>query len=131
MKKFITICLIMAATFVMQAQKNELNKEETVAYIEKLYKANYYQVSSVSLDGGILVVVEEGKSGKSEKIRHEIKNSPFRIHQIEDQFFIDHNNDKYFMWFLKTKTDAERMKKALEHLQKLIQTEGSDDPFGN
>jgi hypothetical protein len=131
MKKLITFCLIMVTTFVMHAQKKELNKEETVAYIEKLYKANYYQVSSVSLDANILQIEYEGKSGKTEMIRTEIKNSPFGIHQGDEYFFIEHNNNRFFIQFLQTKTDADRMKKALEHLQKLIQTEGSDDPFGN
>jgi hypothetical protein len=128
MKKLITICLIMATTFAMQAQKKELNKEETVAYINKIFD-------------GKMVISMMGKTLNYERSNEKIDlNSDGVIsikhnyleHLEKHNYFIhyDYGNIHDTLYCTSFESDASRLKKAFEHLLELLKTDDSD-PFGN
>ena len=147
MKKLITICLIMAATFATQAQNKELNKEETIEYIKKLaHSISDSRIVDVTLNGKMLE--KHWDSGTVD--RFELKpfgeymvvktpNMYFNHSDHEGGYGIIESADKYkkiehfcvFAIFnLSNEDEANRMGKALNHLMKLLQTDNSD-PFGN
>lgn len=142
MKKLITICLIMAATFAMQAQKKELNKDETIEYIDKLWKSSFIDAPSlapisVKVDGKIIEVknYDENVDGGIAKRRSTITGSTiFEITSFKPKY-TDLNysitiRKEEILDGISTYEDASRLKRALEHLQKLLETDDSD-PFRN
>jgi hypothetical protein len=128
MKKIITICLIMAATFTMQAQKKELNKEETIAYINKIFD-------------GKMVISMMGKTLNYEKSNEKIDLDPHGVISIKNNYLKHLEKHNYFIHYdygsindtlycTSVESDANRLKKAFEHLLELLKTDDSD-PFGN
>lgn len=140
MKKLITICLLIAIAFNAnaQTQNTSLNKQQTLDYIEKLFKANYessdnLKVTEFKLDGKIL-------SWKSQVIGIRVDLSKVTsletsqygtVYNPNYQVFYKTNNDRIaVLTWVRVESDAKRLIKALEHLIELLKKETSNDPFG-
>ena len=142
MKKLITICLLLATAFIVnvQAQNAPLNKQQTLEYIEKLYKETFeynpdknFTVFNVTLDGKILqVIYSNGLKSRIELF----SNQTLTITKDDPKYGYDiiYNppikNNKNILTHISLESDAKRLKKALEHLIEILKTEKSTDPFG-
>jgi hypothetical protein len=136
MKKLITICLLLATAFSVnaQAQNAPLNKQQTVDYIEKLFKAAFkqgaFKVNSVTLDGKILhATFSDGNINRTDLSED---NLLVILGPKSDGYHIKFSpeNEKMIFCCIQLEADAKRLKKALEHLIEILKTEKSTDPFG-
>lgn len=137
MKKLILSCIILLLTLNnTQAQNAPLNKQQTLEYIEKVFKETYKfdetltKPESVILDNKILQVnLSSGKKSRVELLPNQqllIKKDP-----SFDCYHIGYNNvNQYILYYISTESDAKRLKKALEHLIEILKTEKNTDPFG-
>jgi hypothetical protein len=137
MKKLILSCIILLCTLNnIKAQNAPLNKQQTLEYIEKVFK-ECYKVDETStkpervvLDNKILQVnLSSGKKSRVELL----SNQPLLIKKDPtfDRYHIGYNNvNQYILYCISTESDAKRLKKALEHLIEILKTEKNTDPFG-
>lgn len=133
MKKLILICTILLCTLsITQAQNTPLNKQQTLDYIEKLYKATYlyqdFKVLSVTLDDKTLnISITSGNVFRKDLTRPE----SLAIALVAPGYNVSYPSDKYEILFaIQNEIDAKKLKKALEHLIEILKTEKSTDPFG-
>jgi hypothetical protein len=137
----------MSSIFAMQAQKKELNKEETVAYIEKIIvnadkaahghpgeKYNTVNIENLTLEGKVLTMKYEDNGVYMTEL------NPYA--QVSVDYKYIGNNYSAGKWYvvkvgsevicskITIESDANRLKKAFEHLLELLKTDDSD-PFGN
>jgi SNF2 family DNA or RNA helicase len=142
MKKLILFCIILLGTLSsLQAQNAPLNKQQTLEYIEKLFKDSYswgdYYIKSISLKGNTL---EWYSTNSNEKHRVYISKLNYLIVEKQDRgacnfpyhpyFDISGDKGEYILGGIMLESDANRLKKALEHLIEILKTEKSTDPFG-
>lgn len=139
MKKIIFAFIICISTsFYTSAQTPSLNKQQTLEYITKLWKANYDDadgsLTSVTLDGKVLTVITS--KGKSHRTDLTIINP--RLLLISNDIFdgktyyfihIEGSKAKSIIFGIQLESDALRLKKALEHLIEIVKAEKSTDPF--
>lgn len=148
MKKLLTICLLIATTFTVNAQ--ELNFEQTVTYINTFFKDNskipYYNGESNT--GYLILGIQASKDGKIvffANYKNQIPTtnfdsplSSFNLFDVKE--FKNTNGNLYFYAAeqstkkigyldLHSESNSERIKKAFLHLQSLCNK--SEDPFGN
>lgn len=117
----------------LKAQNAPLNKQQTVEYIEKVYKSTYkfqeFKVSSVVLDSKTLALTYSD----GEVLRKDLS--------LPEHLKISNNDHGYMVAFdtikqnvilgcIQIESDAIRLKKALEHLIEILKTEKNTDPFG-
>jgi hypothetical protein len=136
MKKLILFCIIFFGMQIhLQAQNAPLNKQQTLDYIENLFKVAYYykdfKVNDILLDGKILTIsFSEGSNVRKDLSKSEPLKVGFASNNVG---YCVHNsssvNDQ-ILWGIQTETDAKKLKKALEHLIEILKTEKSTDPFG-
>lgn len=134
MKKLITICLLLAIPLSVnaQAQNTPLNKQQTLDYIEKLFKATYRyeddKVLSVTLDEKTLnISITGGNVFRRDLTRLE----SLTIDLVAPGYNVSYPSDKLEILFaIQIEADAKKLKKALEHLIEILKTEKSKDPFG-
>lgn len=133
MKKLILFCIILLCTLNnTQAQNAPLNKQQTLDYIEKLFKSSYRfentQIESLSLDHKTLVI----KFNDGGESRRNLSNISLSIKEDDEkEFFIKSvAENKSVLFHIQTEEDAKRLKKALEHLIEILKTEKNTDPFG-
>lgn len=137
MKKLILFFGILLFTLnYTQAQNAPLNKQQTLEYIEKVFKETYKvdetstKPERVILDNKILQVnLSSGKKSRVELL----SNQPLLIKKDPsfDRYHIGYNNvNQYILYCISTESDAKRLKKALEHLIEILKTEKNTDPFG-
>lgn len=155
MKTITTILVLFCSINLIYAQKAKPSKEETVKYISDLYskgsehtyKPSSYPAEttikglSVTLDGKTLnVKFNDSKVGdKSYRISLVNVALPLEVEYTEGSYgetFYYHSyysvkirNGKSILSYFSLKDDAERIKNALEHLIKIVQSEPDDDPF--
>jgi len=135
MKKLILFCIILLCTLSsIQAQNAPLNKQQTLDYIEKLFKSTYKQGSfkfnSVTLDGKILnSTFSDGAIYRTDLSKDELL---VILGPETDGYHIKFSpeNEKIIFCCIQLEADAKRLKKALEHLIEILKTEKSTDPFG-
>ena len=137
----VTILLFLTSTQQTQAQ----TKEETVKYISDLYSKgseHFYKLSSppssnktkglsVTLDGKTLnVKYNDSRSGdNSDRISLINVALPLETYYFHSYYGVGIRNGKSILDNFSLKDDAERIKNALEHLIKIVQSEPDDDPF--
>jgi hypothetical protein len=141
MKKLILLCFILLCSLNnTQAQNAPLNKQQTLDYIEKLYKASFrfkrdltFVVTSVTLDNKTLQVnysngikyrtpLEDDRLLKVKFIADEGYQVSYEASEkLKDVCFSS----------LQIESDANKLKKALTHLIEILKTEKNTDPFGN
>jgi hypothetical protein len=135
MKKLILFCIILLGTFsCTQAQNTPLNKQQTLEYIEKLFKASYkqnnFKVTSVVLDRKILNTTFSDDS----ILRTDLSKNELLVIEGPDTYGFhikfSPENEKQIFCCIQLEADAKRLKKALEHLIEILKTEKSTDPFG-
>lgn len=124
----IAILLLFSLTSFAQ-QKKELTKEETLTYINDLFKKSTGLKTTYSLDGKTLVYTYEGGTsrfylGNKSQLKVEEKD-------IEGKYWIWFPDGKLAGIYALTEEDAKRLKNALEHLIKLLKAEPDTDPFAN
>ena len=154
MKTLATILILFCSINLTYAQKAKPSKEETVKYISELYSkgSGYtYKASntgvktskglSVWLDGKILNVKWNDSEEGDKTYRISLANVvlPLEIEYFkgfdkEESFIPTHynlkaSNGKIILSGFLLKDEAERIKNALEHLIKIVQSEPDDDPF--
>ena len=131
MKKVILLfILFISVQSQLKAQNAPLNKQQTLEYIEKVYKSTYkweeIKVVSVSLDGKILVLIlSSGNSYRSNLMLAE----SLKIDKYSTGYQIG-LKDLPILFAIQLEADAIRLKKALEHLIEILKTEKNTDPFG-
>lgn len=138
MKKLITICYLLSMAFTSNAQNNtsiktSLNKQQTVEYIEKVFKSTYkfedFKVTSVILDSKTLVL----NYSDGEVVRKDL-SLPYSIkilkYELGYAVGFDTIERKIILGPIQIESDALRLKKALEHLIEILKTEKNTDPFG-
>jgi len=147
MKKiFLAFLVLFSVAYTAKAQTPPLNKQETLDYISKIYKSTHlrptqpqWKVEKVHVDAKVLIITYidgtlERKDflnlknlivAKSEETSLEPGNGLYYI--VEDGKDIKSN---IFMC-IQLESDANRLKKALEHLIELVKAEKSTDPFDN
>lgn len=145
MKKILlAFAIYFVTSFVTNAQTPPLNKQQTIEYIDKEYKNAFkrpsqptFKIIKVELDKKILVrTFENGdrarndlsnltnlKVEKFSRLSSELGNGLYYI--VEEGKEIENS----LLGFIELELDANRLKKALEHLIKLVKTEKSIDPF--
>ena len=133
MKKGITIYLLIATAFCIniKAQNTPLNKQQTLEYIERVFKLAYSfkdnKVTNITLNGNILNITFNGRTEDTcnlltpELLQVGLKSNGYNVH-FSEQIVV--------LYCIQTETDAKRLKKALEHLIELLKIETSTDPFG-
>ncbi|OFM81175.1 hypothetical protein HMPREF2660_00835 [Weeksella sp. HMSC059D05] len=112
-------------------------KDETVKYINDLYKKTYsftdssgtiMKVEKVTLDGKVLEVsYSNGDSYRKELMKYKT----LVISEDEPSKYLikgSDNGKNIFAW-ISSEEDAKRLKNALEHLIKIVQDEPETDPF--
>ena len=140
MKKIVLFFIILLGTLsISQAQNAPLNKQQTLEYIEKLFKESFIygepsiKVISVTLDNKILEVnLSEGTKTRKEFLPNQllmIKNSTIS-NSYHIGYYAEGKEDVNLLYHISTESDAKRLKKALEHLIEILKTEKSADPFG-
>ena len=142
MKKLYTICLLIATVFSVNAlaQNAPLNKQQTLDYIEKLFKESFIygeslvKVVSVTLDNKILQVnLSDGAKSRNELLLNQllmIKKSNMAANRYHIGYYFEGKADVNVLYHISAESDANRLKKAIEHLIEILKTEKSTDPFG-
>lgn len=143
MKNLFTLFVLFLGlgTQFLQAQNSSpLKKQETIDYIEKVYKESYSgkyagnEVLSVECEGSIIILRFSAhkntddldvkkfdlKKYDPEAVKLEKTTFGYRIIDDKDTFF----------YAIMTEIDANRIIKAFSHLIKLVREEKSTDPFG-
>lgn len=136
MKKLITLFVLFLGLGLANAQETKPTKDETVKYINDLYKKAFdsdkdVKIESVTLDGKILLITFA--SGRSFR-RPIFKKESLKIVKRDNDnlFSIYYESDiSELIWAIQTEEDAKRLKKALEHLIDILQNEKNADPFGD
>jgi hypothetical protein len=138
MKKLITICLLVAATFTVNAQQKP-TFEETLEYINAMFKENEIILYPGNSSHGYQVIkISVEKSGKiiAYKNSTDILCS-FNLFDIKSFDFLPTNNynflnskkeSQYLAYFGRLNLNAGKLEKALTHLRTLCVK--SVDPFG-
>ena len=136
MKKIVLFFIILLGTLSsLQAQNAPLNKQQTLEYIEKLYKETYQfnenKVLSVTIDGKILVI-KFSSDGISRRDLSKADSLFLGKPNSSGHFDIRFVSEYYaqILCCIQLEADANRLKKALEHLIEILKTEKSTDPFG-
>ncbi|MDR2270531.1 MAG: hypothetical protein LBF27_06450 [Sphingobacterium sp.] len=136
MKNFLLICfLFFGAHSGLEAQNAALNKQQTIAYINKLYKVAYRyketKIDTVTVDGKVLTVfLSTGQHYRSDIS----KSEPLIIARVKSGYQIRYKsaaNTEEILWAIQTEDDAKRLQKALQHLIGILKTEKRTDPFGS
>lgn len=145
MKTITTILVLFCSINLIYAQKAKPSKEETVKYISDLYSKGSegtYKLSSipaeitikglsVTLDGKTLnVKYNDSRSGdNSDRISLINVALPLETYYFHSYYGVGIRNGRSILQNFSLKDDAERIKNALEHLIKIVQSEPDDDPF--
>jgi putative NADPH-quinone reductase len=137
MKKTILLfILVIGVQTQLQAQNTPMNKQQTLDYVERVFKSSFkykdVKILGVSLDGKILVI--------STSIGGNVRKDLSKLESLEvikdDTVYFDYSvrnslkTSSQILWSIQTEADANRLKKALEHLIKILKTEKNTDPFG-
>lgn len=155
MKTITTILVLFCSINLIYAQKAKPSKEETVKYISDLYSKgseNTYKLSSypaeiktkglsVTLEGKTLNVKYNNSRSGDNSYRISLINValPLEVgyeegsygetYYFHSYYSVKIRNGKSILSYFSLKDDAERIKNALEHLIKIVQSEPDDDPF--
>ena len=130
MKKLIFAFIICIATsFDASAQTPPLNKQQTLDYINNLFKKSSEFAGEVSLEGKVMsVIMSSGKPSRTDlpslgllAIKKYEKSEIFYVYSPPEE--------KVIFWMISLESEALRLKKALEHLIELVKAEKSTDPF--
>lgn len=137
MKKILiafVICVV--STYVGKAQTPQFNKHQTINYIDNLFKQSFTKeagqtISNVSLDAKVLnISMVTGQNFRFDILA--LTSLIIKKHDGYNSFYITSSQEeKSIFWFISLESDANRLKKALEHLIELLKTEKSTDPFDN
>ncbi len=136
MKNFLLICfLFFGAHSGLEAQNTALNKQQTIAYINKLFKIAYRyketKIDTVTVDGKVLTVfLSTGQHYRSDLS----KSEPLVIARVKSGYQIRYKsaaNTEEILWAIQTEDDAKRLQKAVQHLIGILKTEKKTDPFGS
>ncbi|GAA4185650.1 hypothetical protein KUH03_26210 [Sphingobacterium sp. E70] len=119
----------------MEAQNTALNKQQTIAYINKLYKIAYRyketKIDTVTVDGKVLTVfLSTGQHYRSDLS----KSEPLVIARVKSGYQIRYKsaaNTEEILWAIQTEDDAKRLQKAVQHLIGILKIEKKTDPFGS
>ncbi|CAM3614983.1 hypothetical protein [Sphingobacterium prati] len=136
MKNFL-LCyfLLIGVGTQSQGQHTTLNKQQTIAYINKLYKIAYRyketKIDTVTVDGKVLTVfLSTGQHYRSDIS----KSEPLVIARVKAGYQIRYKSaaiTEEILWAIQTEDDAKRLQKALQHLIGILKTEKKTDPFGS
>jgi len=136
MKNFLLICFLFFGVHSgLDAQNTALNKQQTIAYINKLYKIAYRyketKIDTVTVDGKVLTVfLSTGQHYRSDLS----KSEPLVIARVKSGYQIRYksaSNTEEILWAIQTEDDAKRLQKAVQHLIGILKTEKKTDPFGS
>lgn len=136
MKKLLLASIIcIATTFVAKAQAPPLNKQQTLDFINELFKkaSDYANITvGYTLEKKVLVLTYRNGDKYRQNLGKLNADSIF-IENRDNKFIVYriHQKDNYFFGAIQLEADAIRLKKALEHLIELVKTEKSTDPFDN
>lgn len=129
---FATVFCI-AITFVTKSQPPALNKQKTLEYINDLYsKATKFQSLGIAytLDNKILVKSYLSSSYAPE--RFDLLKVSLMLNYLEqDKSYTLFDKNKGMLVGILIESEANRLKKALEHLIELVKNEKNTDPFDN
>lgn len=133
MKKLMTaLALILLTGLTVQAQ--ELSKEETLKYIEMVYKGAYKNENGVKVESVVLepltgVLMFTYSTGNT--YREDIRNcNKFNISsEPSSSGYGIECDDIFVVGRIAAKSDAERLVNAFTHLSKLLKLEKETDPF--
>lgn len=115
-------------------------KDETVKYINDLYKKTYkftndsgtiMKIEKVVLDGKVLeVYYSNGNSDRNELMK--FKSPQIKYYEKGYDYDIwNSTGDNTILVCISTEEDAKRLKNALEHLIKIVEDEPETDPFAD
>lgn len=140
MKTITTILVLFCSINLIYAQKAKPSKEETVKYINDLFskssKATYQDGTltgeSVSLDGKTLVIkYKNDRKPEGTFYRKYLGNYKVPLEIKFNDYTYTYGIKGIDVDGIKSDEDAKRLKNALEHLIKIVQSEPDDDPFAN
>lgn len=135
MKKLILLCMLFIGTQFLYSQEREnLNKEQTMDYIEKLIKSSFFNshitMIKVELDGETVKLTNSvGKIFKENLLRgYDLRVTGGTCGYV---VFWDDESSNYpaFIGCLRSYDDGNRLRNALEHLIEIIKKEKDTDPF--
>jgi len=135
MKQIITLLLVFSGSLNMKAQTPPpLDKQQTLDYLNEVGKEATDMCGEFSLNGKMLLqVLPANRTKKYDLTTMNVKldDSEFSLGSSEAFYHIvDENTHSTIIHYIEIKTDAERLIRALKHLQELIKAEKSTDPFG-
>lgn len=109
-----------------QGQRAALNKQQTIAYINKLYKMAYRyketKIDTVIVNGKVLTVFLSTGQHYSSDLS---KSEPLVIAKVKSGYQIRYKSAPAaaeILWAIQTEDDAKRLQKALQHLIGLVRT---------
>ena len=132
---FLCFLLAIGITVPSVAQNASLNKQQTMAYINMLYKVAYHykdtKIDTVTVDGKVLTVfLSSGQHFRSDIAKSDVLVIARVKSGYQIRFKSSPSTDE-ILWAIQTEEDAKRLKNALEHLIKIVKTEKKTDPFGS
>ena len=122
-KTIITAILLLFSLTSFAQHKKELTKEETLTYINDLFKKSTGLTENINLDGKTLV--------RGSRRCYLMQNRSLEVRYNTAVYLVVSGNEEYPCLYAKTEEDAKRLKNALEHLIKLLKAEPETDPFAN
>ena len=125
-KTIITAVIVLFSLTSFAQTKKELTKEETLAYINKTtYNIDPSRVVILyELDNKVLVFDNTRVNLMDNKTTAVVYNNVYQLYAINF-------GDKEISWRAKLEEDAQRLKRAFDHLIKLVRAEPDTDPFAN
>ncbi len=147
MKKLLTICLIVATTFTVNAQDGKPTFEETVEYINSIFKenridyfngnSNYgYNILGIKADKSGKIIIYNKYKNEIETTELEITINAINLFDIDKYFHNDLHNSLYLKGLNNSQIgqfsnmsppQSARFEKALKYLQTLCSRK--NDPF--
>lgn len=136
--KNLFLLLFAVVPLLAAAQQKPLTKAETVAYIEKTFRANYddseAKITLFSVEGKVL----SWQNDKGKNTRHDLGSMPALTYETYEYnnatlYLVYYRlNDKKISLYpaIRIEADAKRLIKATEHLIELLRAEKNTDPFG-
>lgn len=133
-----TTTFITTALMLFSITAFSQTKEETVKYINDLYKKTHkhseFKIEKVVLDGKVLqTYFSDGDSYRRELMKFKSLQIRYDEYDLIYRYSIwvwdSTGKDTLIFSRISTEEDAKRLKNALEHLIKIVEDEPETDPF--
>ncbi len=125
-KTIITAVIVLFSLTSFAQQKKELTKEETLTYIKQTNEKVGTFYLKYELDNKVLVF-----DSNNTRINLMENKATAVVYDNVKKWYAINFGDKRIFYGAKLEEDAQRLKRAFDHLIKLVKAEPNTDPFAN